>query len=105
MSNHIEAGADDAELQLLLGELARAIGRSSDWVIERVEAGQLQYSAAGSGTWRFCSADLKRARRLAEAEHLFDANADAAAMMVDLIEEVCRLRQQLLFEQGRADTL
>lgn len=95
MTAQIEPGADGAELQLLLAELARAIGRSSEWVVERVEAGQLACSVRDGDSWLFCSADLTRARRLADCERMFDANADAAAMMVDLIEEVCRLRRQL----------
>lgn len=95
MTAHIEPDAGAAELQLLLEELARAIGRSSEWVVERVEAGQLECSGRAGDSWIFCSADLTRARRLADCERTFDANADAAAMMVDLIEEVCRLRRQL----------
>ncbi len=95
MITQIEPDADGAELLLLPEELARAIGRSSEWVIERVEAGQMTCSGRDGGAWHFCSADLTRARRLADCERMFDANADAAAMMVDLIEEVCQLRRQL----------
>ncbi|MGH8767413.1 MAG: MerR family transcriptional regulator, partial [Burkholderiales bacterium] len=44
---------------------------------------------------RFVSADLARARRLAALERDFDANQELAALVVDLIEEVGRLRAQL----------
>ncbi len=44
------------------------------------------------GTWRFTSVQLLRARRLADIERTFDANDELAALVVDLIEEVERLR-------------
>eukprot|EP01133_Synstelium_polycarpum_P006666 gene6667-7749_t len=45
--------------------------------------------------WRFTSLDLVRARRLREIESVFDANAELAALVVDLSEEVARLRRRL----------
>jgi chaperone modulatory protein CbpM len=41
---------------------------------------------------RFTSVQLLRARRLADIERTFDANDELAALVVDLIEEVERLR-------------
>jgi chaperone modulatory protein CbpM len=41
---------------------------------------------------RFTSVHLVRARRLAEIERTFEANDELAALVVDLIEEVERLR-------------
>jgi chaperone modulatory protein CbpM len=45
--------------------------------------------------WRFRSGDLQRARRLLRVERDFDANEDVAALVVDLTEEVRRLRARL----------
>jgi chaperone modulatory protein CbpM len=45
--------------------------------------------------WRFTSIDLARARHLREIESVFDANAELAALVVDLSEEVARLRRRL----------
>ena len=42
---------------------------------------------------RFTSAQLLRARRLADIERTFEANEELAALVVDLIEEVERLRR------------
>ncbi len=75
-------------------EFAHACGVSSDWVLERVEAGVLQVDSA-SGAWRFDSVALVRARRIAQLETAFDADPQLAALTTDLIEEVTRLRQQL----------
>jgi len=92
---------DDAALTL--EELAQACAVGPDWVIARVRTGILldagsegaDHSADHSSAWRFTSADLVRARRLCQIERDFDANDDVAALVVDLSEEICRLRGKL----------
>jgi len=75
-------------------DLARACGVRVDWVRERVEAGVLQVNPS-TGEWRFDSATLVRARRVARLESGFDADPQLAALTADLMEEVERLRRQL----------
>ena len=85
---------DDAALTL--EELARACGVEPDWVVRRVHAGILGGQASVQLTaWRFRSGDLLRARSLLRVERDFDANEDVAALVVDLSEEVRRLRARL----------
>jgi chaperone modulatory protein CbpM len=85
---------DDAALSL--EELARACNVEPDWVVRRVQAGILGGQPAVQITeWRFRSGDLQRARRLLRVERDFDANEDVAALVVDLTEEVRRLRARL----------
>jgi len=79
-----------------LDELARACGVAPDWVLERVADGVLEEVLA-SGS--FNSVTLVRARRVLQLERSFDADPQLAALTVDLIEEVSRLRRQL---QGSA---
>jgi chaperone modulatory protein CbpM len=83
------------EVALTLEDLARACAVESQWIVERVEAGLLGSASLKSVEWRFASADLVRARRLAALERDFDANQELAALVVDLIEEVGRLRGRL----------
>jgi chaperone modulatory protein CbpM len=89
---------DDAALTL--DELARACGVEPEWVVQRVGAGILG-GQSGLGTqvqltaWRFRSGDLLRARSLLRVERDFDANEDVAALVVDLSDEVRRLRARL----------
>jgi chaperone modulatory protein CbpM len=83
------------EVALTLEDLARACAVESRWVVERVEAGLLGSASQKSMEWRFVSADLARARRLAALERDFEANQELAALVVDLIEEVGRLRGRL----------
>jgi chaperone modulatory protein CbpM len=85
---------DDAALTL--EELARACAVEPDWVVRRVRAGILGGQPAVQITeWRFRSQDLLRARRLLRVEQDFDANEDVAALVVDLGDEVRRLRARL----------
>jgi chaperone modulatory protein CbpM len=83
------------EVALSLEDLARACAVEPQWIVERVEAGLLGGVSLESVERRFVSADLVRARRLAALERDFDANQELAALVVDLIEEVGRLRGRL----------
>lgn len=79
-------------------EIARACGVPLDWVRQRVELGVLQVDRA-TGEWRFDSATLVRARRVAGLEAGFDADPQLAALTADLIEEVAALRRRLALLQ------
>ncbi len=84
------------EVTLDLDELAQACAVESVWIVERVEAGLLGALNQQQPTaWRFSSAELVRARRLAALERDFDANPELAALVADLIEEVARLKGRL----------
>jgi chaperone modulatory protein CbpM len=80
------------EANLNLTEFASACAVECDWVVERVRSGALNSQDSDPVQWRFGSDDLLRARRLAFAELAFDANEETAALIVDLMEEVNRLR-------------
>ncbi len=87
---------DDESSALTLEELAAACAVEPHWVVERVEAGFIGDFAAVTRTrWRFASAELVRARRLAALERQMDANPELAALVADLIEEVQTLRKRL----------
>jgi chaperone modulatory protein CbpM len=84
------------EVALNLEELARACAVEPDWVVRHVRAGVLGSSDnIEITTWRFCSRDLERARRLLSVEQVFDANEDIAALVLDLGDEIHRLRARL----------
>ena len=85
---------EDAALNL--EELAQACAVEPAWVVQRVQAGILLDGASVQVTgWRFTSVDLARARRLRDIERAFDANDELAALVVDLSDEVQRLRARL----------
>jgi chaperone modulatory protein CbpM len=83
------------EAALTVEELARACAVEPDWVVQRVQTGILLDGAERDTGWRFTSVDLVRARRLREIERAFDANEELAALVVDLSDEVRRLKTRL----------
>lgn len=90
----IEIGEVLHEAALTADELAHACCVAPSWVHDRVETGILGVDLS-SGTWRFDSLALVRARRLIQLEVTFDADPQLAALTTDLIEEVALLRQRL----------
>jgi chaperone modulatory protein CbpM len=84
------------DVALSLDELAHACEVDPEWIVRHVEAGVLGSGEAGErALWRFGSADLGRARRLLHIERDFEANDELAALVVDLSDEVRRLRVRL----------
>jgi chaperone modulatory protein CbpM len=84
------------EVTLSVDELAHACDVEPDWVLHHVEAGVLCEGARDQlAPLRFRSSDLRRARELLRLERDFDANEDVAALVIDLADEVQRLRARM----------
>jgi chaperone modulatory protein CbpM len=84
------------EVALTLDELARACNVEPDWVVRHVQAGVLGGGPAVQVTSvTFRSVDLDRARRLLSVERGFDANEHLAALVIDLGDEIRRLRARM----------
>lgn len=96
VTKEILAGELLDEATLSLDQLACACCVEKQWVLERLEAGILKgKEQSRNGQWCFVSEDLMRARRLVSIERSFGADAELAALVTDLIEEVHQLKQQL----------
>lgn len=76
-------------------ELARACSADLAWVARLVEVGIVPARGAQPGDWRFHSADLQRALTARRLERDFDAGLDLAALILDLSEELRRLKARL----------
>ncbi|MFY0480157.1 chaperone modulator CbpM [Achromobacter marplatensis] len=76
-------------------DLARACGAEVEWVAQLVEVGIVSASGGRPDDWCFYSADLQRALHARRLEHDFGASLDAAALILDLSQEVRRLKAQL----------
>ena len=94
-ANQIVTGVLIDEVALELDELARAVQVEPDWVVRHVQAGVLGEGSVQATALRFRSGDLARARRLLELERHFDADEELAALVIDLADEVRRLRARL----------
>lgn len=80
---------------LSIEELARACRAEEQWVIELVAVGVLEPQGTETSRWRFRAADLTCARRVARLQRDFDASLDAAAVMLDLLDQIEQLRARL----------
>jgi len=86
-------GASDP---LAAAELARACGATLEWVAELAASGILDAPAARPvQEWRFGSTELQRALEARRLQRDFDVNLDAAALILDLQQELRRLRAAL----------
>lgn len=83
------------EAVLSIEELARACGAEAQWIIELVAVGLLEPQGAEISRWRFRATDLSCARRVARLQRDFDASLDAAAVMLDLLDQIEQLRARL----------
>jgi chaperone modulatory protein CbpM len=82
---------DDA---LELDAFASACGIGADFVVQLVDEGLLR-PAVEQPEWRFGGAELSRVRRICRLRRDFEANLQSVAVMLDLIDEIDRLRAQL----------
>lgn len=80
------------EAVLSIEELARACSTETQWVIELVAVGLLEPQGTETSGWRFRAADLICARRVARLQRDFGATVEAAAVMIDLLDEIEQLR-------------
>jgi len=73
---------------------AAACGIEADFVRQLVDEGLLQ-PAMQQPAWRFGGEELSRVRRIRRLQRDFEANLQSVAVMLDLLDEIDRLRAQL----------
>jgi chaperone modulatory protein CbpM len=84
--------ADEHALEL--DAFAAACGTEPAFVRQLVEEGLLR-PAAMQPAWRFGGEELARVRRIRRLQRDFEANLPSVAVMLDLIDEIERLRAAL----------
>jgi chaperone modulatory protein CbpM len=77
-----------------LKHFADACGQSPEWVLQLLEYDILD-TRPEERIHQFFGDDVSRARRAYRLQRDFDASFSAVAMMLDLIDEVQRLRKQV----------
>ncbi len=77
-----------------IDELCRVAAVSPQWLDERLQAGLLAAEKRDGGQ-RFDARALRRARAMVRIEQDFDAVPELAALVVDLQDEIERLRRSL----------
>lgn len=84
---------EDAWLDL--DELSRACGVDPAWVLSIVDEGLVQPMLT-EPAWRFGGDELARVRRINRLQRDFDASLTSVAVMLDLLDEIDRLRALML---------
>jgi chaperone modulatory protein CbpM len=83
----------DDSVEFSLAELCAACSVSEQVVIEIVAEGIVEPLGRDHAQWRFSGAALARVHRVMRLQHDFGVNLAGAALALDLLEEVERLRR------------
>jgi len=76
-------------------QFAQVCGVSLEWVSVHVQAGVFEVAGDGPTRWRFSGHEIRRARQIKALERDFNALPELAALVIDLQDEVARLRSLL----------
>lgn len=85
----------EEEVELSLAELCRACAADSSVVEQLVAHGVLEPRGGAPQAWVFVGASLRRARVALRLMHDLELNPSGAALAVDLLDEIARLRREL----------
>ena len=93
MTDPIRAMLLDESVELTLEELCAACRLSEDLVMDIVAEGIVEPLGANRAQWRFSGVAVTRIQRVMRLQQEFDVNLPGAALALDLLEEIERLRR------------
>ena len=82
----------DDGLELSLIEVSQFAGRPAEWVVQLVDEGIIEPVGTRPERWRFRAASLRRGLIVRRLERDLGVNLPGAALALELLEEVRRLR-------------
>ncbi len=85
----------DVEYHLTLAELSRCCGVTAEKILVLVAEGVLSPQGHSEREWRFAGGDLGRALSALRLERDLGVNAAGAALAIDLLDEMRRLRERV----------
>ena len=85
----------EKDIELSLGELSKACKLPAEHVIEFVEQGVIEPSGREPSKWRFRGICIQRVRCAQRLKRDLGINTPGAALAIDLLEELERLRTRL----------
>jgi chaperone modulatory protein CbpM len=83
----------DDSVELSLAELCAACRVSEQLVIDIVAEGIVEPLGGERGQWRFSGVAVTRIQRVIRLQREFDVNLPGAALALELLEEIERLRR------------
>jgi chaperone modulatory protein CbpM len=99
----IEAEPLDPGTPVSLAQLCRVFDVHADYVIELVEVGVVEpFGGRRPSDWQFPAHAIVRMRRALRLRHDLSVEPAGAALALDLIEEVDRLRARLRALEGES---
>ena len=90
----------EEDLDLTFADLCRLFGVPAERVLELVEEGIAEPVGRDTAQWRFQGVSIKRVRCALHLKRDLGVNTAGAALAVDLLEELERLRQRLQRLEG-----
>jgi chaperone modulatory protein CbpM len=89
----------EEEVHMSIVEISRAIRAPDDLIMSWVSEGVLSPAGSSPEDWRFSGESLKRAKTAAHLTHDLELNTPGVALALDLLDEISRLRNQILREK------
>jgi chaperone modulatory protein CbpM len=93
MTDPVSAMLLDESVEFSLAELCSACSVSEALVVEIVAEGIVEPSGYEPSQWRFSGVALTRVQRVVRLQQDFGVNLPGAALALDLLEELERLRR------------
>lgn len=93
MTDVISAMLLDESVEFSLVEICSLCSVTEEVVVEIVAEGIVVPSGAERAEWRFSGVALARVQRVIRLQHDFGVNLPGAALALDLLEELERLRR------------
>lgn len=93
MSDPFEVVLLDETVQFSLAELCSSCEVTEELIVEIVAEGIVEPQGAVPAEWRFTGLALARVQRVLRLQRDFGVNLPGAALALDLLEEVERLRR------------
>ncbi len=94
----IEGSIVEDEMHMSIVEISQATRAPEELIMSWVSEGVLSPAGSSPEDWRFSGDSLKRAKTAAHLTHDLELNTPGVALALDLLDEITRLRNQLLRE-------
>jgi chaperone modulatory protein CbpM len=94
MTSPVDVDLLDESIEFSLEDLCRIVGVREAVVVEIVEEGIVEPRRAGSD-WRFTGVAVTRVQRVIRLQQEFEVNLPGAALALELLDEIERLKRRL----------
>jgi chaperone modulatory protein CbpM len=94
----IEGSIVEDEVHMSIVEISQTTRAPEELIMSWVSEGVLSPAGSSPEDWRFSGDSLRRAKTAAHLSYDLELNTPGVALALDLLDEITRLRNQLLRE-------